>query len=78
MQLKDRIIGKKGSTIKQISRSCKTSIHIDTNVINYPTKEFRVRISGTPVQCTMTMSKILLLVRQSRRQYPLKANVDSK
>ena len=47
---KGRIIGKNGSTIKAISRSCKTSIHIDTNVINYPWKEFGVNISGRPVQ----------------------------
>ena len=47
---KGRIIGKNGSTIKEISRSCKTSIHIDTDVIIYPWKEFRVKISGTPVQ----------------------------
>ena len=75
---KGRIIGKNGSTIKEISRSCKTSIHIDTNVINYPRKEVAVTISGTPVQCTRTMSKILHLVRLTHRQYPLKIKVDSK
>ena len=47
---KGRIIGKNGSTIKEINPNCKTSIHMDTNVINYPRKEFRVKISGKPVQ----------------------------
>ena len=75
---KGRIIGKNGSTIKEISRSCKTSIHINTNVINYPWKEFRVNISGTPIQCIMTIKQILHLVRLTHRQYPLKIKVDSK
>ena len=70
IQLKGRIIGKKGRKIKQISKNSKTNIHIDDSFINYPWNEIKVNISGTPFKCSLAMSKILHLIRQSRRNYP--------
>ena len=78
IHLKGRIIGKKGRTIKHISKNSKTSIHIDDSFINYPWKEIKVNISGTPVQCSLAMSEILHLIRQSLRNYPLKIMLNSK
>lgn len=76
---KGRIIGEKGAKIKEISQSCKARIHVDMEYIYYPWKEFRVNISGNPIQCKMAMSKILELIRQVsfHQQYPLKIYVES-
>ena len=61
---KGRIIGEKGIKIKEISRNCKARIHVDMEFIYYPWKEFRVNISGNPLQCKMAMRQILELIRQ--------------
>ena len=76
---KGRIIGEKGAKIKEISQSCKARIHVDMEYIYYPWKEFRVNISGNPLQCKLAMSKILELIRQVsfHQQYPLKVYVES-
>ena len=76
---KGRIIGEKGIKIKEISRNCKARIHVDMEFIYYPWKEFRVNISGNPLQCKMAMRQILELIRQVdfHQQYPLKIYVDS-
>ena len=70
---------KKGIKVKEISQTCKVHIHIDTEFI-YPRKEFRVHISGNPLQCKKAMGKILELIRQVKfyQQYPLKIHVDSQ
>ena len=78
IQLKGRIIGKKGRKIKQISKNSKTNIHIDDSFINYPWNEIKVNISGTPFKCSLAMNNILHLIRQSRRNYPLKIMLNSK
>ena len=54
-------------------------IHIETEFIYYPRKEFRLHISGNPLQCKKAMGNILELICQVKlhQQYPLKIYVDS-
>ena len=47
----DHIVGEKGIKIKEINQTCKVHININTELIYYPRKEFRVHISGNPLQC---------------------------
>ena len=51
------IIGKKGFKVKKISQTCKVHIHIDTSFIYYTREEFRVHISGNPLQCKKSNGK---------------------
>ena len=73
-QLKGLIIGRKGSTIKKISKNSKTRINIQDS----SWKEVRVQISGPHIQCSTAINNISHLIRQTRKNYPLKIILDSK